>query len=115
MTLPAPDYQLPWTCDHCGYVGDTGPVHEHPQAAVEPVATMWREKNTHLYPGILFDLTDAGKSLPLGVRYQLYTSPPDHREAMRLALDSLKIAQRDLPMQSITVQAAIAALEGALK
>lgn len=33
MTLPAPDYQLPWTCDHCGYVGDTGPVHEHPRAA----------------------------------------------------------------------------------
>lgn len=32
MTLPAPDYQEPYRCDHCGYVGHTGPVHYHPRA-----------------------------------------------------------------------------------
>lgn len=32
MTLPPPDYQLPWRCEHCGYIGDTGPTHYHPRA-----------------------------------------------------------------------------------
>lgn len=42
--------------------------------AAEPVATMWREKNVSLYPGIMFDLTEEGKALPLGERHQLYTA-----------------------------------------
>ncbi len=32
MTLPPPDFRNPYTCGHCGYVGLTGPVHEHPVA-----------------------------------------------------------------------------------
>ena len=40
MTLPAPDYQEPYRCDHCGYVGDTGPTHYHPRAAVGHLCPM---------------------------------------------------------------------------
>lgn len=32
MTLPPPEYQQPWRCERCGYVGDTGPTHPHPVA-----------------------------------------------------------------------------------
>lgn len=40
MTLPPPDYQLPWRCEHCGYVGDTGPTHYHPRAVVGHLCPM---------------------------------------------------------------------------
>jgi len=38
---------------------------------VEPVATLWREKNQQLYPGPRWKLTPAGASLPLGVEHPL--------------------------------------------
>ena len=74
-----------------GLVTATAPSEDsysEPPHPTQPVATMWREKNTKLYPGIVFGLTDAGKDLPLGVRHQLYTSQPDNTaemEALRKA------------------------------
>lgn len=41
----------------------------------EPVATLWREKRQDLYPGPIFDLTEVGRALPLGVKHKLYTHP----------------------------------------
>lgn len=42
------------------------------QVGVEPVATLWREKNQKLYPGPLWKLTPSGVELPLGIEHQLY-------------------------------------------
>lgn len=41
------------------------------QVGVEPVATLWREKNQKLYPGPLWKLTPSGVELPLGIEHQL--------------------------------------------
>jgi hypothetical protein len=94
------------------------------QPAAEPVATMWREKNTKLYPGIVFRLTDTGNALPLGVRHTLFATPqpaPDVQEALRLALEALALSRayaetvsptpHEWQDVSIHCQLAIAAIE----
>ena len=41
----------------------------------EPVATLWRENNQKLYPGLLIDLTATGEALPTGVLHHLFAAP----------------------------------------
>ena len=49
----------------------------------EPVATLWRENNQKLYPGLLIDLTATGEALPTGVLHHLFAAPiPPVREPL---------------------------------